>query len=211
MSISIGVFIPFVTASLYAYHSGGLHSHLPVNGFINPDASKSNNLRIYTINRGKIFTNSVDYAAYLYKDNILETPSYQYRNSLQSNIKNNYVLKNGTPKILKTFNKTIVSLISGGACKHNYGHWLFDTISRFYILKKKKIIKSNFYFYIPSLKYNFQKETFKHLKINQVNLISSEKNKFISGKKIICTTHPFDHKFENITKEIIIEFKKNFL
>ena len=97
---------------------------------------EKNLFRIYSIKNGRIYTNSVHDAAYLNKNNLLSGPSYQYRQSKNTNIRNNYVLKNGTPKLLKKFRGKILSILSGGAAKKNYAHWLFDTLSRLIIFNK---------------------------------------------------------------------------
>lgn len=172
---------------------------------------KIKNVKIYKINKGKIFTNSVDDAAYLFKNRLIIEPSYQYRNSINSNIKNNYVLKNGTPKILKKINGNIVSLLSGGAAKTNYGHWIFDVISRYCLLKKKNILKKNSFYYLPSYKFNYQKESLMHLGIKEDKIISSEKCKYIQGDEVICTTHPFNHRFSDITIDVVKDIRLNFL
>ena len=172
---------------------------------------KINDIEIYKINNGKIFTNSVDDAAYLFKDNLVIEPSYQYKNSYNSNIKNNFVLRNGTPKFLKKIRGNVVSLISGGAAKTNYGHWLFDVISRYLLLKKKNLFKKNDFFYVPAYKFDFQKETLGYLGIKKEKIISSEEYKYIQGDKIICTTHPSNHRFSEISNEIVKDLRQNFL
>ena len=58
----------------------------------------------YKIIKGRIYTDNNNNAAYISKNNFLLEPSYQYQNrknslsSYNSNIKNNFSLKNGTPK-----------------------------------------------------------------------------------------------------------------
>ena len=172
---------------------------------------KINDIIIYQINNGKIFTTSVDDAAYLFKDKLIIEPSYQYRNSFNSHIKNNFVLKKGTPKFLKKIRGNVVSLLSGGAAKTNYGHWMFDVISRYFLFKKKKLLKKNAYYYVPAYKFNYQKETLRYLGIKDEKIISSEKYKYIQGEEILCTTHPFNHRFSQIPKVIIRDLRLNFL
>lgn len=166
---------------------------------------------LFQIPDGKIFTNSVNDTAFIYKDQLIEKPSYQYRNSKLANIKKNFVLKNGTPKFLKKYDGIIVSLLSSGPCKHNYGHWILEILTRLSVLKK--IIKSTkeCFFYVPSLEYSFQKDTFQFLNINKNRIIESHKNKFISGSKVICTTHPFKNDFTKINRELILKTKSIFL
>ena len=169
------------------------------------------NLNIFIIKKGKIFTNSVDDAAYLTDNLVLTEPSYQYRNSKNASIKKNIIFKTGTNRLIKKFNGKIISIISGGAAKSNYGHWLFDSISRLLIILKKKEFKNFDYLYVPSYKHQYQKDTFKYLKLFKKKIISSEKNKFIEGNEIICTNHPFDHRFDKISRITINDIRKNFL
>lgn len=166
---------------------------------------------IYFIKNCKILTNSVDDAAYITDSKVIEGPSYQYRNSLNSSIKNNFVFKFKKLKFLKRINGNLVSLITGGAAKHNYGHWLFDVLSKFLIIKENYNFKKNDYFYVPSFRYQFQKDSLKYLKINPKQIIDSEKNKYVFSKKIICSDHPFNHKFNQINKKIILSLRSAFL
>ena len=59
------------------------------------------NYKIFKIKDGRVFTNAVDDAAYIFKNFLLTEPSYQYRNSVNSHIKNNITLKIGTPSLIK--------------------------------------------------------------------------------------------------------------
>jgi len=165
--------------------------------------------KIYLIKKGKVFTNSVDDAAYISNNYLLKGPSYQYRASINKKINENYVLKNGTPKLIKKFKGNILSIISGGASKHNYGHWIFDVLSRIFIFQQIYSLKKIDYFYVPNYKLNFQKETLGLLGIRKTRIIDSEKFKYISADKIYAMEHPFSHKLIKISPFIIKEIKKN--
>ena len=172
---------------------------------------KYKNLLIYEIIDGEIFTNSVDDAAYIKKNYILEGPSYQYRNSINSNIRNNTILKSGVNRFSKKIRGNILSLISGGPAKHNYGHWLFDVLSRLLIIKKINRFKKIDYYYVPAFKFQFQKDTLHYLNIKKKQIISSENNKYIKADKIISTDHPFEHRFDKIPKHIFEDVRRNFI
>lgn len=172
---------------------------------------KNKKFNIFFIKKGKIFTNSVDCAAYIFRNKIIPEVSYQYKNSLQTDIKKNEVIKNGTPKFLKKIKKNIISLISGGAAKHNYGHWLFDVLSKYCFIKKNYKFNKSDLFYVPAYRYQFQKDSLKYLNINPNQVISSEKIRYIQGKNIISSTHTFSHNFSKINEQVIKEIKKTFL
>ena len=172
---------------------------------------KFKNVNVFIIKKGKVFTNSNEDAAYLKDNLVLAEPSYQYRNSKNLNIKKNFIFKNGINRLKKKYNGKIISIISGGAAKHNYGHWLFDSISKLLIILKNKKFKDFDYLYVPSYRYKFQKEILRYLNIYPKKIISSEKNKYIEGSEIICTNHPSNHRFDKISKSIIKIIRDNFL
>jgi len=165
--------------------------------------------KIYEIINGKIFTNSVDDTAYIIKNSLLQDPSYQYRHSKNKNIKEYYVYRNGTPKIIKKFNGNILSIVSGGAGKHNYGHWLVDVLSRILIFKKVYSLNIIDFVYVPNYKLKFQKETLALLGIKKSKIIDSEEYKYIKGHKIYATDHPISHDFNKISPFIAREIKDN--
>ena len=63
--------------------------------------NKFKNLNIFFIKKGRIFTNSNEDAAYLKNNLVLADVSYQYRNSKNSNIKKNFIFKNGINRLKK--------------------------------------------------------------------------------------------------------------
>ena len=65
--------------------------------------------------------------------------------------------------------------------------------------------------YVPSFKYQYQKDIIKYLNISYDKVISSEKEKFIEGSEIICTNHPFFHRFDKISKPIVNDIKNTFI
>ena len=74
---------------------------------------KINNKKYYLfkILNGRIYTNTIDDTAYLENNYLIPGPSFQYRNSFNTNIKNNICLRIGTPKFLKKLNGTVLSLL----------------------------------------------------------------------------------------------------
>ena len=79
--------------------------------------TKLKNFKIFIIKNGKIFTNSNEDAAYLKKNSVISDASYQYRNSKNTNIKKNFIFKNGINRFKKQYKGKVVSIISGGAAK----------------------------------------------------------------------------------------------
>ena len=161
---------------------------------------KKRNL-LYQIFKGRIFTTSVHDCAYIINCQIVEGPSYQYR-SLDKpiNVMKNFVVKNGTPRLLHKIEGSVFSILSGGASKVNYWHWLFDSIARFALLEKKFQLNKINNILVPSLNYKFQRETLEHLGIDLSKCLDSQIYKHISSDRIIATTHPYI--FKNPSNDI---------
>tara|TARA_B100000965_G_scaffold403524_1_gene431792 strand:- start:45 stop:1178 length:1134 start_codon:yes stop_codon:yes gene_type:complete len=155
--------------------------------------------KLFEFNEGRIFTDGNDTTAYISKNNNISEASLQYKkfdfiNSKIQTCSKNEVLTKGTPKFKKKINGNLLSLLSGGASRDNFTHWFTDIIPRIKIYQQKFNIKKIDKFYIPSIKYKFQRESLSYLGINENNIISSEKYKHVEAKKIYATTHPCFHK-----------------
>lgn len=183
---------------------------------------KKKNYKIYTINKGRVFSDTVNDTAYISKNILIKDPSYQFRLNqkyqvFNDHIKKNIVLKYGTPKIKKKIKKTVVSLLSGGAAKSNYWHWMFDTLPRIGILEKGKVLQKDFFYLAPSLKMKYQLETLLALGFQKKYLLDGEKNKHLQAKKIIATDHPIIFKnnpsisINNIPLWVINWLRKKYL
>lgn len=157
-----------------------------------------NKHKIFKLHNGRVFTDSNDTTAYITSNNNLSLASMQYSkfdniNSLNGPISKNKTLITGTPRLKKNFNGNILSLLSGGASKTNFTHWLIDVVPRIRIFKHKFNLKIIDKFFIPSLKYRFQLETLELLGINRNKIITSENYKHIAAKNIFATSHPCNH------------------
>ena len=151
---------------------------------------KFKNVNVFIIKKGKVFTNSNEDAAYLKDNLVLAEPSYQYRNSKNLNIKKNFIFKNGINRLKKKYNGKIISIISGGAAKHNYGHWLFDSISKLLIILKNKKFKDFDYLYVPSYRYKFQKEILRYLNIYPKKSFLVKKTNILRAVKLFAQIIP---------------------
>ena len=96
-------------------------------------------INYYQIKNCRIYTDTIHNTAFLHKNAIVNGPSFQLRNYINSNIKNNKVLTDGTPRILKKFPGTTLSILTGGGGNNNYWHWLFDVLPRIGIVEKNSI------------------------------------------------------------------------
>lgn len=169
------------------------------------------NYKIFKIINGRIYTNAVSDAAYIYEDYLLSGPSYQYRNSVNSNIKNNITLKIGTPKIIKKIKGNVLSLLSGGAANNNYGHWLIDVLPRIYLYNQFFQTKKVDFFLIPNYEFSYQKDTLEIIGIPKEKIISSKYYRHVQASNLYATSHPCNHYPENISDWIIKFLRNTFL
>jgi len=153
--------------------------------------------KLYNIPNGKIYTDTVNDTAFILNQSLVKEPSFQYRLKKNLNIINgksheNFVFKNGTPNIRKTIKGNIFSLLTGGAGKNNYWHWIFDVLPRIGILEKAFFkIRPNYYL-LPSLSKKYQIESLLEFKILSNKLIDAEKNKHILCNNLISVDHPIN-------------------
>ena len=162
--------------------------------------------KIYIIKDCRLYTDTVNDAAFIIKDQIIEGPSYQFRFEKFQGVKNsdisqNIVFKKGTPRIKTKINGTVFSLLTGGAGNSNYWHWLFDVLPRFKILENQYNFNDIDYFLFPDTKERFQKETLDLLNIPKSKILSSKDFRHIEAKQIITVDHPYVLK-NNPTAEI---------
>ena len=110
-----------------------------------------NSYKLYNIPNGKVYSDTTMDTAFIFKKNLVNEPSFQYRYKKNQRIVNgpaheNFVIKNGTPNLIKKINGNVFSLLTGGAGKNNYWHWLFDVLPRIGILEKSNFkIKPDYY------------------------------------------------------------------
>ena len=160
------------------------------------NVTKSEKYKIYKIQNARLYTTTVHDVAVILNNELVPGASFQYRNNKKNQIINgkilkNIVLKTGTPKFKKNFSYTIFSLLTGGAGKTSYFHWMFDVLPRLAFLDIKIKKKKDIYYLLPSLRYNFQKETLKKLNIPLSRCLSSDHYKHVSCDNLIVTDHPY--------------------
>ena len=184
--------------------------------------SKNISYNIYILKNARSYQGSVHDNALIINNKVIDKPSYQFRFNSKKRIHNgkirqNIVFREGTPKLKKKINGNVLLLLTGGAGKDNYFHWLFDVLPRIAILEKSKINIKEINFLFPSLKKKFQRESLKELKIPENKCLDSKNFKHFTAEKIITTDHPYVMKNDptnsilNLPKWIISWLRKKFL
>lgn len=163
--------------------------------------SKKHFYNIYSIDNARIYSDRIDNFAIIHNNALVTGPSYQLKNNNFSSIKNNSVLKTGTPKFKRIVDGTVLSLLSGGGANSNYFHWLFDVLPRLYLVSKIYNLKNIDYFLVPSFEKKFQIDTLKMLGFKKERILDCRSYRHFNCKKIISADHPYmfnTNKLENL-------------
>ena len=181
--------------------------------------------KIFSTKKCRLFTTSVHDQSVIIQNKLIKGPSFQLRVDKNDNlfarnnglIDENIVLKIGTPRILKRIKGNVFSLLSGGAAKTNYFHWLFEILPKLEILSKFKKLEDINYFLVPSTKMTHQLETLELLNISRKKLLDSNSFKHIFCDELFVVDHPFRltnntvYDTQNIPSWIFKWLRKNFL
>jgi len=175
-----------------------------------------NYYKIFILKDSRLYTDRIQDTALIYKNLLIDGPSFQLRNNVNSNIKRNIVLEKGTPRILKKINGEVLSLLTGGGGNENYFHWFFDVLPRIAIFEKKFNLKKIDYLLCPNLN-EWQLKSLILLGFKKEQLLSSIKFRHIYSPKIYLTNHPWNFNsnilrdFENIPSWISTWLKSKYL
>ncbi|WP_266204805.1 glycosyltransferase family 61 protein [Pontibacter kalidii] len=88
------------------------------------------------------------------------------------------------------YNGTVFSLLTGGAGLNNISHWFVDVLPRLHLLRESGLYDKVDWFYVPSTRYDFQRETLELLGIPQEKIIAGDKFPHIAADCIIASTAP---------------------
>ncbi len=186
-----------ITYSLFLLFHGKISSSIKTDDekSIQVEELKVKNLKysIYFCQNCRLYTDRIHDTAIISKNNnIIEGPSFQYRQNKNADISLNSVFEKGTPRIKKQLKGNLFSLLTGGGGNFNYWHWLFDVLPRIYILENSQNFNSKINFYLfPSLERKFQNETLDILNIAKEKRLSSKNVRHVYAEKIIVTSHPY--------------------
>ncbi len=181
--------------------------------------------KIFKTNKCRLYTTSIHDQSVIIDNQLIEGPSFQLRidenDKLYArnngHISDNIVLKIGTPRIKKKIKGKVFSLLSGGAAKTNYFHWLFEILPKLEILNSIESLENIDYFLLPSTRMSHHTETFEMLNISRKKLLDSNSFKHISCEELTVVDHPFRitnntvYDTQNIPTWIFKWLRKKFL
>lgn len=170
--------------------------------------------KVYLIKNAKIIQAGEQSLAVLKGNNLIEELSFQSEELIRKNIYFNKIFKKNYLTLFKKKIKgTSLSLLQDTSQKRNYFHFLFDSISKLFLIKKIKYDN----ILIPSLKYKFQKEIINILNLKK-KIIDCEKIKILDLEKLIVIDHPYwdlnkswNECSKNIPKWVIKFLRKKFI
>lgn len=85
---------------------------------------------------------------------------------------------------------TVFSLLTGGAGLNNISHWFVDVLPRLHLLKESGLYDKVDWFLVPSLRYDYQRETLELLGIPKEKIIAGDQHPHITADHIIASTAP---------------------
>ncbi|WP_187262062.1 glycosyltransferase family 61 protein [Pontibacter beigongshangensis] len=85
---------------------------------------------------------------------------------------------------------TVFSLLTGGAGLNNISHWFMDVLPRLHLLQKSGLYDQVDWFLVPSLRYDYQRETLELLGIPTAKLIAGDEHPHVAADRVIASTAP---------------------
>ena len=170
---------------------------------------------IYEITNGRIYTDFVEHVAIIKFNKILPKISFQQVNGELKNIEFNRVVQSGTPRLIKNFDGTMLSLVQG-ASGNNYFHFLFDIITKLKLCDQIIPLNEIDFFYVPG-KMQWQIKIFKLFGIPEKKLIDSHVYRHVRAENVIAIDHPWYQKgyvqeeIRNLPTWCILWLREKFL
>jgi len=188
------------------YVSNNLSSkNISIESVKNKNIIKFNNeaYQVYKIEKGRIYTDTVENVAIIDENKIIDNISYQQVHGNLVKANKNICLKKGTPRIKKKIKGRVLSLAQGASGVSNYYHWLFDLLPKIKLYSEVYTISELNYLYTSKLK-NFQAESLIPLNLDKIKIIDIINYRHIEADEIICTDHPnyYEGFIENESKKI---------
>ena len=171
--------------------------------------------KIYEIEDARIYTDLVENVAIIKDKNLVQEISFQQIDGELKDAQYNKVLSEGTPRLIKKINGSVVSLVQG-VSGINYFHFLFDIIPRLKLISQTIDLEKVDYFYVQGNS-KWQKNLLKSFNIPESKLIDCNKYRHIKANKIFAVEHPwyesgyFQFEIKNIPEWIIIFLRTKFI
>jgi hypothetical protein len=143
---------------------------------------------IATVKNGRIFAYDNNNFAVITEDNkLIDEASFQWIDSPVPATENRVFNVKGFSKPRK-YSGTVFSLLTMGAAKDYYFHWMFDALTKLELLKRSGLFDTVDYFLVPSYKYQFNKEYLDYFNIPSYKIISEDMEHHIQADQLmVCS------------------------
>jgi hypothetical protein len=164
---------------------------------------------VATIKNGRIFAYDSNNFAVITEDNrMVEEASFQWVNSPVPASQNMVFRTVGFTRP-KKYSGTIFSLLTMGAAKYYYFHWMFDVMTKLELLKRSGLFDTVDYFLVPSYHCQFHKEYLAYFNIPEHKIIDSQLVDHVQADNLIVSSEV--RLQEHLPKWCCDFFYKNFV
>ena len=140
---------------------------------------------------GRIHTENESSVAILTQQNkIVDQVSLNLKHGKAADASQNNIFEQRYFSPPKKIDGTVFSLLTGGAGLNNISHWFVDVLPRLHLLRESGLYNKVDWFLVPSLRYDYQRETLELLGIPKEKLIAGDLNPHITADCIIASTAP---------------------
>lgn len=140
---------------------------------------------------GRVYTDNENSVAVITQDNrVVDNVSLSLINGRATGPELNNVFEQRYFSAPTKLQGTVYSLLTGGAGINNISHWFVDVLPRLHLLKKSGLYDKVDWFLVPSLRYDYQRETLDLLGIPAEKLIAGDLNPHLTADLMIASTAP---------------------
>ena len=145
---------------------------------------------VLALKDGRIYCTDASNVAVITRDGyVLEEVSFQWGDERIIEASANKVFQVKGFRKPTTYNGKVFSLLSGGAAKHYFYHWLFETIPKIKLLQQIGEFDNISKFIVPNCALKYQREYLKHFGITPEKIIDEEKVHHIQADWLYVTSH----------------------
>ena len=153
-----------------------------------PDSVQFPAAFIASVSNGRIFAYDINNFAVITGDNkLIEEASFQWVNAPVPASQNMVFRTKGFSKP-KQFSGTVFSLLTMGAARYYYFHWLFDAMTKLELLRASGQFDTVDYFFVPNYDSHFQKEYLAHFNIPEHKIINVQVEDHIQADNLLVTS-----------------------
>lgn len=143
---------------------------------------------IASVKNGRIFAYDINNFAVITEDNkLLDEASFQWVDSPVPASQNMVFKTQGFTKP-KKFSGTVFSLLTMGAAKYYYFHWLFDAVTKLELLTASGQFDTVDYFLVPNYDFHFHKEYLAHFNIPEHKIINGQLEDHIQADNLLVAS-----------------------